>query len=185
MLLNISAISTPAKKLWGASECKSTSENQAVEVQSSQLANPIQVTLLRSFRANQASSFSVGAYPYGIAFDGSNIWVTNNGSNTVTKLKAGDGSLVGTYAVGIEPWGIVLGSSIRVTNSGDSTVTKLNASDGALVGTYAVTGGAQAVAFGGTNIWVTNIELSTVTKLNAGNPSLALTCSREGSWRRF
>ena len=35
------------------------------------------------------ATVTVGANPYGVAFDGTNIWVTNNGSNTVTKLRAG------------------------------------------------------------------------------------------------
>jgi hypothetical protein len=30
-------------------------------------------------------TFTVGASPFGVAFDGANIWVTNNGSNTVSK----------------------------------------------------------------------------------------------------
>ena len=37
---------------------------------------------------------------YGIAFDGVNIWVANYGSNNVSKLRASDGALLGTYAVG-------------------------------------------------------------------------------------
>jgi DNA-binding beta-propeller fold protein YncE len=30
-----------------------------------------------------------GPTPQGIAFDGTNIWVTNTGNNTVTKLRRG------------------------------------------------------------------------------------------------
>ena len=36
----------------------------------------------------------------GVAFDGANIWVANGGSNTVTKLRASDGALQGTFSVG-------------------------------------------------------------------------------------
>jgi DNA-binding beta-propeller fold protein YncE len=31
-------------------------------------------------------TFAVGTSPFGIAFDGANVWVTNSGSNTVSKL---------------------------------------------------------------------------------------------------
>jgi len=47
------------------------------------------LALLRWYGANQAGiQFSVGASaaPQGIAFDGANIWVTNSGSGTVSKL---------------------------------------------------------------------------------------------------
>jgi DNA-binding beta-propeller fold protein YncE len=34
------------------------------------------------------STYPVGQSPTGIAFDGDNIWVTNSGNNTVTKIPA-------------------------------------------------------------------------------------------------
>jgi len=47
------------------------------------------------------------------AFDGSNIWVTNQASNTVTELQASNGVLLGTYNVGNTPKGIAFdGASI-------------------------------------------------------------------------
>jgi DNA-binding beta-propeller fold protein YncE len=57
---------------------------------------------------------SGGSNPYGVAFDGSStaaaVWVSNNSSNTVTKLRATDGALLGTFAVGSSPAGIVFAS---------------------------------------------------------------------------
>jgi hypothetical protein len=47
--------------------------------------------------------FAVGSQPYAIAFDGANVWVTNSGGNKVTKLRAGDGSNLGTFTVGNAP----------------------------------------------------------------------------------
>jgi hypothetical protein len=71
-------------------------------------------------------SYAVGIHPWGVCSDGANIWVSDAGSNTVTKLKASDGSLVGTYAVGTNPVGICFdGVYIWVTNFGSNTVTKL------------------------------------------------------------
>jgi len=43
---------------------------------------------------------TVASSGYGVAFDGANIWVTNYGSNSVTKLRASDGSTLGTFTVG-------------------------------------------------------------------------------------
>ena len=45
----------------------------------------------------------VGSLPFGVAFDGANIWVTNCRSNNVTKLRASDGASLGTFPVGVQP----------------------------------------------------------------------------------
>jgi DNA-binding beta-propeller fold protein YncE len=68
----------------------------------------------------------VGTTPQGIAFDGTNIWVANAGSNDVTKLLASNGNRVGTYSVGSSPIAVAFdGANIWVTNYGSSSVTKL------------------------------------------------------------
>jgi YVTN family beta-propeller protein len=63
-----------------------------------------------------------------VAFDGANIWVTNAGDNTVTKLRATDGGVLGTFAVGAAPYGVAFdGANIWVSNFSPGTVTKLRA----------------------------------------------------------
>jgi DNA-binding beta-propeller fold protein YncE len=44
-------------------------------------------------------TYPVGTNPFGVAFDGSSIWVANGGTDTVTKLNAATGNLIGTYAL--------------------------------------------------------------------------------------
>jgi hypothetical protein len=51
-------------------------------------------------------TFPVGTSPFGVAFDGANIWVANAFSNNVSKLRASDGTLLGTFALGTEPSGV-------------------------------------------------------------------------------
>jgi DNA-binding beta-propeller fold protein YncE len=72
-------------------------------------------------------TFSVGGGPFSVAFDGANIWVTNSSGNTVTKVRASDGTLLGTFALGAGPVGAAFvvfdGANIWVTNS--SGLTKL------------------------------------------------------------
>jgi DNA-binding beta-propeller fold protein YncE len=59
-----------------------------------------------------------------VAFDGANIWVTNN--NGVSKLRASDGMLLGTFAAGTNPFGVAFdGVSIWVANNGSNSVSKL------------------------------------------------------------
>lgn len=113
---------------------------------------------------------AVGTNPIGVAFDGTNIWVTNSGNANVTKLRASDGANLGTFGTGTNPRRIAFdGANVWVANSGSSTVTKLRASDGALQGTFAVGSVPIGIAFDGTNIWTANIGSGNVTKLRASD----------------
>jgi outer membrane lipoprotein-sorting protein len=129
--------------------------------------NPLRVALLK-WAPYSGVTFPVESGPFGVAFDGANIWVANSGSNSVTKLRASDGANLGTFSVGDGPLGIAFdGASIWVTNRGSNSVTKLRASDGASLGTFGVEFSPFGVAFDGGNIWVTNGE--SVTKLRASD----------------
>src|ERR1700735_4490471 len=61
------------------------------------------IAILHWYAANTTTSFSVGSGPQGVAFDGADIWVANSNSNTVTKLQANNGAVLGTFAVGTNP----------------------------------------------------------------------------------
>lgn len=67
----------------------------------------------------------VGDIPWGIAFDGVDIWVTNIESNNVARIRPGrPGARL--YPVGHGPRGVLFdGTSIWVANDLESTVTKL------------------------------------------------------------
>jgi hypothetical protein len=114
-------------------------------------------------RAQTSVTYAVGAYPAGIAFDGVNIWVSNSGDGTVTKLLASTGATVGTYPVAA----LFDGVNIWVTNSRDGTVTKLLAATGATVGTYPAGKTPQGITFDGVNILVPDASNYTVTKILA------------------
>jgi len=71
-------------------------------------------------------TFAVGSGPVGVAFDGAHIWVTNQAANSVTKLNAGDGSLLGTFFVGGGPRGVAFdGSKIWVANTDSNSASTL------------------------------------------------------------
>src|SRR5205807_9820265 len=104
------------------------------------------VTLSRSYGQGMArySGLLRWGEPEGMAFDGENIWVANRSSNTVTKLKAVDGQVVGTFRIGggISPNGVAYdGANIWVTNYGSGNVTKLRRTDGVVQGIFAVGSG--------------------------------------------
>jgi hypothetical protein len=82
-------------------------------------------------------SFAIGKEPRGIAFDGANVWVVNQGYNlkvdgSVTKLNSANGATLGIFPVGHHPSTAAFdGANIWVANTHDNTVTELRAKDGA------------------------------------------------------
>lgn len=136
--------------------------------------NPQQVAQLRWWAANRSgASFAVGSQPSGVAFDGSNIWVSNHADGTVTKLRASDGENLGTFAAGVNPSTVAFdGANIWVANYGSNTVTKLRASDGALLNTITVGSRPWGLAFDGVHMWVSCYQAQTVVKIRASDDSI-------------
>ena len=116
-------------------------------------------------------TFSLSASPYRIAIDAlGNIWVTNYNSNSVTKLSP-TGSLIGTYLVGANPWGIaidIFGSgNVWITNYGGNNVTELSPT-GSLITTATVGTNPMGIAIDAySNIWIANNGSNNVTELNS------------------
>lgn len=112
--------------------------------------------------------FATGTNPWEAAFDGTNMWVLNAGSNNITKFRASTGENLGTFPVASLPLGVIFdGSHIWV--AGSSNVSKLDAASGATVGSFPVATNGRGVAFDGANVWVANSTSNNVVKLNATN----------------
>jgi DNA-binding beta-propeller fold protein YncE len=106
------------------------------------------------------ATVGVGSGPDKIAFDGTNIWVTDYASSALTVV-AENGNVVATIplAPSANPEGILFdGKYIWVANNGGglNSVSKFDISTRTLIGTYQVGLAPDAVAFDGTNIWVAN-----------------------------
>jgi len=111
----------------------------------------------------------VGTNPNGMAFDGTDLWVSNYGSDNVYKVSPSSSSVVGSSTVGSGPRGVVFdGTFIWVANYLSNTVTKIQPSNGAVLGTFAVGSGPyfMAVNTASQTIWVANRNSNTVTELN-------------------
>jgi len=133
--------------------------------------NPLQVAILHWYPANLTAQFTMGAAPFGIAFDGSSIWISL-GDGTVTKLRASDGATLGNFPAGPAPGGGVMcfdGANLWIIRTTANVVTKLRASDGTNLGNFPTGNGPDGIAFDGANIWVTNNYDNTVTKLRASD----------------
>ncbi|HWY54574.1 MAG TPA: YncE family protein [Terriglobales bacterium] len=132
--------------------------------------NPLKIAQLKWYAANLTTSFKVGQQPYGLAFDGANMWVSNNGDSRVSKLRTSDGANLGMFNVGYGPVGLAFdGANIWAANSFDNTVTKLRANDGKNLGTFPVGKVPYYLVFDGEAVWVTNTQGTSVTKLRASD----------------
>ncbi|MEM3489237.1 MAG: fibronectin type III domain-containing protein [Nitrososphaerota archaeon] len=115
------------------------------------------------------NTYAVGTNPGGVAIDASgNVWVTNCGSNTVTKLNS-SGTTIGTYAVGSGPMGIAIDASgnVWVANGNSNNVTELS-STGTTIGTFPVGTEPWGIAIDASgNIWIANAGSGNVTELSS------------------
>jgi len=138
--------------------------------------NPQQIAMLRWYDTSTVGNkISVGTYPDQFTFDGVHMWVTNYGSHNVTKIRAADGQVIGSYPAGTNPNPIAFdGLYIWVASQTTPNVTKLRASDGSLVTTVSSIPGGEhwGMAFDGANIWVTNFNANSVTKIRASDNTI-------------
>jgi hypothetical protein len=65
--------------------------------------NPLEIAQMKWYIANSSTAFPAGSQPYGLCFDGANIWAADFGSDTVGELRTRDGNLLGTFKVGNQP----------------------------------------------------------------------------------
>jgi hypothetical protein len=100
----------------------------------------------------------------GVMSDGQSI-------SGVTKIRASDGMVLGTFGGGKSAYGLTYdGSNIWLASFGANAVTKIRATDGTTLATYPVTS-PYDVIFDGVNVWVTSQQ--GVTKLR-GNDGFRL-----------
>ena len=72
------------------------------------------------------ATVTVGTSPWGVAFDGTNIWVNNFNSNSVSKINPTTNTVTATVTVGMNPVGVAFdGTNIWVANAGSANVSKI------------------------------------------------------------
>jgi DNA-binding beta-propeller fold protein YncE len=111
----------------------------------------------------------VGDVPDKIAFDGTNIWLTDYTSSDL-RVIAENGTVLKVIPLpSANPEGIIFdGKYIWVANDGanQDSVSKFDISTMTLIGTYPVGLDPDAVGFDGTSIWVANTDSNSVWRLN-------------------
>jgi YVTN family beta-propeller protein len=107
------------------------------------------------------ATVTVGEKPNGLAVtpDGSEVYVANSGSNTVSIISSPANSVVGTVAVGAKPMFVAIspdGSTAFVSNYGDDTVSVISTATKAV--TQTIPAGKSplglAVTPDGSQLWV-------------------------------
>jgi hypothetical protein len=147
------------------------------------------VTSSAAYAQMGVEDFLVGSNPYGVGFDGTSIWVTNFGSNSVTRMRASDGACVVngivqpnlsacTFNVESEPIAVAFdGAYVWVANYASASVTQLRARDGACNGvvnpptatacSIPVATNPRFLVSDGANIWVAIQGGTSVYKIQA------------------
>jgi YVTN family beta-propeller protein len=127
--------------------------------------------------------------PNGLAYDGTNLWVSLYSSDVVEKINVSTGN--GTvYSVGSHPAGVAFdGTYVWVANSGSNTVTKLLASNGFVEDTITVGSYPYGVAVNGingqNNVWIANRNSNTITVINTANNAIVTTIPTKGEPQFF
>jgi hypothetical protein len=102
---------------------------------------------------------TVGAMPTFPAFDGTNIWVPNNGSSTVTVVRAASGAILATLtgnALNGPEFASFDGQRVLVTNPAANGFSLWKAADLSPIGSYStgVGTGPGAVCNDGVSFWI-------------------------------
>ena len=120
-------------------------------------------------------TLNIGNGPRGVAFDGSNIWISNSLGNTVSRVDPTTNEVV-VVPVATTPRGIGFdGSSIWVTHSGSNNVLKINPRTRAVLADVPVGTAPTSAAFDGTSIWVNNSGSNDVSRINPSTNTVIAT----------
>jgi len=138
----------------------------------------LQQTIFKRGYLAATVSLPAGSNPRGVAFDGTNIWVSNFSNNTVSKIDINSNTVAATVNLpaGSGPAdGIAFdGTSLWVANNTSGTVSKINITSNA-VDTVVVGTSPYGIAFDGSFIWVVNYGSGTVSKIKITDNTITAT----------
>jgi hypothetical protein len=102
---------------------------------------------------------TVGVSPIGCKSDGADIWVANGGDGTVSRVRASDGRLLGTWTGATNARGVVTGvGKVIISGNNPGTVYFLDPLTPGSVIVAANTLGpvSRGITFDGTDLWTAN-----------------------------
>lgn len=111
---------------------------------------------------------AVGQSPSALVAAGGSLWVTNGGSDTVSRVDPAHGRVEQTVRVGSTPEGIAATpGSVWVANSGDGTVSRVSTATSTVVDTIQVGNLPTALASDRDGVWVANAGDDTIQRIDA------------------
>jgi YVTN family beta-propeller protein len=129
-----------------------------------------------SAAAEGIRTIPVGSGPLDVSSDGTHVWVTNFGEETVSEIDASSGTVIRTIPVGRYPFGVSSdGTHVWVANTSDGTVSEIEASSGTVIRTIPVGSLPYGVSSDGTHVWVTNDGEDTVSEIKASSGTVIRT----------
>ncbi len=144
--------------------------------------SPAQIGMLRWDQdPGRPATIAVGGGPQGVGFDGTNIWVANATSRTLTKIDPRANAVLATIDVPGSPTGIAFdGAHIWVALAGiPSRATKIDPVTNSIVAHVPVGANPQGLVFDGTNLWVANSGSNSVTRIDPVANAVVATVSVE------
>jgi YVTN family beta-propeller protein len=117
-----------------------------------------------------------------VAFDGSEIWVTDNGTNTISRISiSGTPAIDAVVTVGNGANYITFdGQHLWVTNATDNTVSEVDPVSKTVIATVHVGGGPFGPCFDGTYVWVPNANGE--TQIDAATAQIVTTVPVSGAF---
>ena len=87
------------------------------------------------------------------AFDGTNIWVANTASDSITRIRASDGANLGNIAC-VGAFELAYdGESMWVSTNPFSSLKRFRASDGVQTGSFGASSGMAGLTIDGRSVW--------------------------------
>jgi len=140
------------------------------------------VDVINTVTNTVVANVQVGINPFAIAVspDGSRVYVTNTGSNTVSVINALTNTVSATINVGQTPQGVAVspdGSRVYVSNGNSSTVSVINTANNMVVSNIAVGSNPWGVKVNpnGTEVYVTNNASNTVSVISTATNAVIAT----------
>jgi hypothetical protein len=119
----------------------------------------------------------VGNAPQLVASDGADLWVANSLGDSVSRVRASDGELLGTWTGATRAWGVLVAMG-RVFVTGSTSPGRLYRIDpsdpaGAVATLSSALGNApKGIAFDGQRIWTANDD--SVSRITPGSPTFTV-----------
>lgn len=127
------------------------------------------------------ATVNVGVQPSSGCFDGTHVWVGNDGGTTVDKINIETNAIDASVTVGNQPHGMAFdGTHVWVCNFASANLSKINISTDVVDATVGVGTAPDKIAFDGTHMWAGNRTSDTVSKVDPVADAVVATVTLTG-----